>query len=147
MKKGYQARPEVRRMAEELLQKEYKPARVRTSILRVFGESVSTATIKRWRSELGNRSPEPFSLGDLGLAMQLKEQDVSGFYAIGIQGLTDLMTKYPGLDPEDYMKAVGIYFLGKTCHWTDVVELAEELCQRKLATKNTLTGNSSSTER
>ncbi|MDO8636751.1 MAG: hypothetical protein Q7R34_11080 [Dehalococcoidia bacterium] len=133
MKKGYQAHPEIRRMAEELLSQGYKPARIRVALLRTFEEAVSIATIKRWRLERGSRSPEPFSLADLGLAINVKETNIGQYYSVGTRGLMDLMARYPGLLPEDYMKALAIYFSGEVCRWPDVVELAHEFCRRRLS--------------
>lgn len=133
MKKGYQARPEIRRLAEELMAKGYKPARIRAALLRTFEEAVSIATIKRWRLERGGRPPEPFSLADLGLAINVTEADIGQYYSIGTRGLMALMARYPGLNGEDYMKALAIYFAGEVCRWPDVVELAYEFCRRRKA--------------
>lgn len=132
MKKGYAAPPAVRQLAEDLIVKEYKPARVRAVVKRVFGENVSVATIKRWRTQLGERSPEAFSLADLGVKMELQEQDISSLYSTCTKSLLDFIQRYPGLDTEDYIKAMGIYFLGYQCKWPDVMELSEEFCRRKV---------------
>lgn len=133
MKKGYQARPEIRRLAEELMAKGFKPSRIRAMLLRTFEEAVSIPTIKRWRLERRSRPPEPFSLADLGIAINVKEADIGQYYSIGTRGLIALMSRYPGLDVEDYMKALAIYFAGEVCHWPDVVDLAYEFCSRRKA--------------